>query len=113
MAILRSRRAVSLSDGTLLPYDRLVLATGARANIPTLDGVTRVRRDRMMPAVDAATLDTSRAPLPRGVTVLRDLDDAERVLAALTAGQSIVVLGASTALRPRCRPRCRPAGRAA
>ncbi|TFB71327.1 NAD(P)/FAD-dependent oxidoreductase [Cryobacterium glaciale] len=93
-AILRSRRVVSLSDGTLLPYDRLVLATGARANIPTLDGVTRVRRGRMMPAADAATLDTSGASLPRGVTVLRDLDDAERVLAAVTAGSRIVVLGA-------------------
>jgi assimilatory nitrate reductase electron transfer subunit len=93
-AILRSRRAVSLSDGTLLPYDRLVLATGARANVPTLDGVTRVRRDRQMPTADAATLDTSGAALPRGVTVLRDLDDAERVLAAVTAGKRIVVLGA-------------------
>ena len=93
-AILRSRSTVSLSDGTQLPYDRLVLATGARANIPTLDGVTRVRRDRQAPATDAAALDTHGAPLPRGVTVLRDLDDAERVLAAVTAGARIVVLGA-------------------
>jgi assimilatory nitrate reductase electron transfer subunit len=93
-AILRSRRAVSLSDGTVLPYDRLVLATGARANVPTLDGVTRVRRDRKLPAADAAALDSGDAPLPRGVTVLRDLDDAERVLAAVTIGARIVVLGA-------------------
>ena len=93
-AILRSRRAVSLSDGTLLSYDRLVLATGARANVPTLDGVTRMRRDRQLPARDAATLDSNGTPLPRGVTVLRDLDDAERVLAAVTAGARIVVLGA-------------------
>ncbi|MDJ0349795.1 FAD-dependent oxidoreductase [Cryobacterium sp. PH29-G1] len=93
-AILRSRRAVSLSDGTVLPYDRLVLATGARANVPTLDGVTRVRRDRKLPAADAATLDSGDAPLPRGVTVLRDLDDAERVLAAVMIGARIVVLGA-------------------
>ncbi|WP_104130175.1 FAD-dependent oxidoreductase [Cryobacterium sp. N21] len=93
-AILRSRRAVSLSDDTLLRYDRLVLATGARANVPTLDGVTRVHRDRQAPPADAATLDTSGAPLPRGVTVLRDLDDAQRVLAAVTAGARIVVLGA-------------------
>ncbi|WP_370289346.1 FAD-dependent oxidoreductase [Cryobacterium sp. Hz9] len=61
-AILRSRRAVSLSDGTLLSYDRLVLATGARANVPTLDGVTRMRRDRQLPAADAATLDSNGAP---------------------------------------------------
>lgn len=93
-AILRSRSAVSLSDGTLLTYDRLVLATGARANIPTLDGIIRVHRDRQMPAADAAALDTGGATLPRGVTVLRDLDDAQRVLAAVTAGKRIVVLGA-------------------
>jgi assimilatory nitrate reductase electron transfer subunit len=93
-AILRSRRTVSLSDGTMLPYDRLVLATGARANVPTLDGITRVRRDRQSPAADAATLDSHGAPLPRGVTVLRDVDDADRVLAAVSAAARIVVLGA-------------------
>src|SRR3954465_8462365 len=33
----RVRQRVLLSSGAELPYDRLVLATGARANIPTLD----------------------------------------------------------------------------
>ena len=93
-AINRTRRTVTLSDDTFLPYDRLVLATGARANVPTLDGVTRLRRDHLMPPTDAAALDFAGAPLPRGVTVLRDLDDAHTVLAAVTAGKRIVVLGA-------------------
>ena len=93
-AINRTRRTVTLSDDTFLPYDRLVLATGARANVPTLDGVTRLRRDHLMPPTDAATLDVAGAPLPRGVTVLRDLDDAHTVLAAVAAGKRIVVLGA-------------------
>ncbi|MBB5640027.1 FAD-dependent oxidoreductase [Cryobacterium roopkundense] len=93
-AINRNRHSVSLSDGTQLPYDRLVLATGARANVPTLDGVKRVRRDMLMPTADASTLDSAHAPLPRGVTVLRDVADAERVLAAVQAGARIVVLGA-------------------
>lgn len=93
-AINRNRHSVSLSDGTELPYDRLVLATGARANVPTLDGVKRVRRDMLMPTADASALDSAHAPLPRGVTVLRDIDDAERVLAAVRAGARIVVLGA-------------------
>ena len=93
-AIHRSRRTVTLSDTTSLPYDRLVLATGARANVPTLDGVKRLRREHLMPATDATTLDSAGAPLPRGVTVLRDLGDAETVLAAVRARQRIVVLGA-------------------
>ncbi|TFB46297.1 FAD-dependent oxidoreductase [Cryobacterium tagatosivorans] len=90
----RSRRTVSLGTGEQLPYDRLVLATGARANVPTLDGVKRLRRDVMMPAADAAALDSAEAPLPRGVTALRDLDDAHTVLAAVQAARRIVVLGA-------------------
>jgi assimilatory nitrate reductase electron transfer subunit len=93
-AINRTLRTVTLSDATALPYDRLVLATGARANVPTLDGVSRLRREHMIPATDAAALDRAGAPLPRRVTVLRDLDDAETVFAAVRAGKRIVVLGA-------------------
>ncbi|TFD54746.1 NAD(P)/FAD-dependent oxidoreductase, partial [Cryobacterium frigoriphilum] len=92
-AINRSRRTVTLSDETFLPYDRLVLATGARANVPTLDGVKRLRREHLVPT-DAAALDWAGSPLPRGVTVLRDLADAETVLEAVQAGKRIVVLGA-------------------
>ncbi|WP_370626870.1 NAD(P)/FAD-dependent oxidoreductase [Cryobacterium sp. PAMC25264] len=93
-SVNRSIRTVSLGDGSTLPYDRLVLATGARANVPTLDGVKRVRRGLMKPGPDAATLDTQDAPLPRGVSALRDLADAATVLGAVRAGQRIVVLGA-------------------
>lgn len=93
-SINRTTKTVSLGSGERLPYDRVVLATGARANIPTLDGVIKVRRDRMKPPVDAITLDIADARLPRGVTTLRDLADAERVLEAVRAGQRIVVLGA-------------------
>ncbi|MGO4784421.1 FAD-dependent oxidoreductase [Cryobacterium sp. W22_MBD10_FK3] len=97
--VLRTIRTVTLSDGSTVPYDRLVLATGARANVPTLDGVKRVRRGLMKPGADAATLgasalDWAGAPLPRGVNALRDLADAAIVLAAVQAGRRIVVLGA-------------------
>ncbi|MCU1446869.1 FAD-dependent oxidoreductase [Cryobacterium sp.] len=93
-SVNRTIRTVSLSDGSSLPYDRLVPATGARANVPTLDGVKRVRRGLMKPGADAAALDSAEAPLPRGVSALRDLADAAIVLAAVQAGQRIVVLGA-------------------
>jgi assimilatory nitrate reductase electron transfer subunit len=93
-AVNRTVRSVTLGDGSTLPYDRLVLATGARANVPTLDGVKRVRRGLMKPGADAAALDSADAPLPRGVTALRDLADAATVLSAVATGQRIVVLGA-------------------
>ncbi|TFD92704.1 NAD(P)/FAD-dependent oxidoreductase [Cryobacterium lactosi] len=94
VAVNRTIRTVSLGDGSTLPYDRLVLATGARANVPTLDGVKRVRRGLMKPGAAAATLDSAEAPLPSGISALRDLADAATVLAAVQAGQRIVVLGA-------------------
>ncbi|TFC03533.1 NAD(P)/FAD-dependent oxidoreductase [Cryobacterium adonitolivorans] len=93
-SVNRTIRTVSLGDGTSVPYDRLVLATGARANVPTLDGVKRVRRGLMKPGADAGGLDSAAAPLPRGVSALRDLADAATVLAAVQAGRRIVVLGA-------------------
>ncbi|MDJ0322816.1 FAD-dependent oxidoreductase [Cryobacterium sp. PH31-AA6] len=93
-AISRTRSTVTLGTGAELAWDRLVLATGARANVPTLAGVARVRRNLMMPPQDAATLDSNEATLPRGVVALRDLDDARTVRGAVRAGGRIVVLGA-------------------
>ncbi|WP_298871514.1 FAD-dependent oxidoreductase [uncultured Microbacterium sp.] len=90
----RHRRVVRLHDGIPLDYDRLVLATGARANVPTLAGMERARRDRASVSTAPDNLDLGGAPLPRGVVALRDLADAENVRAAVSAGQRIVVLGA-------------------
>jgi assimilatory nitrate reductase electron transfer subunit len=72
----RVARTAKLSDGQSLAYDRVVLATGARANVPTLDGVRRTEE------------------LPPGITALRDLDDAERIRSAVAEGRRVVVLGA-------------------
>lgn len=93
-ALLRSRNTVRLGDGTELPYDRLVLATGSRAFVPTLDGVRRIRREGLIPAEDASQLDSAGVAFPHGVTVLRDLADADRVRETVEAGGRIVVLGA-------------------
>ncbi|MDQ1123138.1 FAD-dependent oxidoreductase [Microbacterium trichothecenolyticum] len=90
----RDRRVVRLHDGIRLPYDRLVLATGARANVPTLAGLERAQRHRATRPGVPAELDRGSSPLPRGVVALRDLADAEHVRAAVSAGQRIVVLGA-------------------
>jgi 3-phenylpropionate/trans-cinnamate dioxygenase ferredoxin reductase component len=67
----RERRQVLLADGEALPYDRLVVATGCRA------------RSWPGPGAD----------LP-GVHVLRDLDDALALRAALERGPRLAIVGA-------------------
>lgn len=94
IGIDRVRRLVELSTGERVPYDRLVLATGARANVPTLVGVDRPSFD----LVSLSTMGTGAMGvdplLPNGVTVLRDLADAERIRAAVRERARIIVLGA-------------------
>ncbi|GAA3707865.1 FAD-dependent oxidoreductase [Zhihengliuella alba] len=75
----RSRRAVLLEDGDPVPYDRLVFATGARPTLPTLRGL------------DFAPHAEPR--LPRGVTALRDLRDAEALRRVVADGGRVVILG--------------------
>ncbi|MCW2244161.1 FAD-dependent oxidoreductase [Azospirillum canadense] len=70
-AIDRAARTVSLSYGSSVPYDKLLIATGARA--------------RRLPAPGA--------DLP-GVHHLRTIADAEALGAALTAAKRVVVIGA-------------------
>ena len=82
----RAARVAVLSDGARVAYDRVVLATGSRANIPTLNGVDRTAGPHRIAGRDDV--------LPRGVTALRDLDDADRIRGAVSDGQRIVVLGA-------------------
>jgi 3-phenylpropionate/trans-cinnamate dioxygenase ferredoxin reductase subunit len=66
----RERQVVTLADGRELPYDRLLLATGAtprKLNVPGAD-------------------------LP-GVHYLRTAEDANALVAAIGAGSSVVVVG--------------------
>lgn len=90
----REHRTVLLSTGEVLPYDRLVLATGSRANVPTLEGVERHRRDLTALEKYGDRLVAHDDALPEGVTTLRDLADAERVLEAVRGRRRIIVLGA-------------------
>ncbi|MGP3975136.1 FAD-dependent oxidoreductase [Streptomyces sp. 8N114] len=80
----RAARTVSTADGRQLPYDRLVLATGAATAVPPLPGL----RD---------DTDEGSGVLSRGVTALRTLADARRLrrLAdrARAVGARIAVLG--------------------
>ena len=56
-AISRTRRTVTLGTGAELAWDRLVLATGARANIPTLDGVTTINSFQSPPRETAQVIE--------------------------------------------------------
>lgn len=71
LAIDRAARTLSLSDGTVAPYDALILATGARP--------------RTLPLAGAAL---------KGVHELRDLRDVDGLRSAVTAGKDMVIVGA-------------------
>ena len=80
----RSRRVLRLTDGSTgesreLGYDRLVLATGARPNLPVLRGINP----------DPKAYEH----LPAGVTALRDLRDARAVREVVQRRGRVVVLG--------------------
>lgn len=69
-SIDRPASRIVLNDGSALRYDRLILATGAAV------------RTLSIPGSDA-----------RGIFYLRDLADADRLRAAVVAGQRAVIIG--------------------
>ncbi|WOP19416.1 FAD-dependent oxidoreductase [Raineyella sp. LH-20] len=77
----RQAHVVDRSTGATgtVPYDLVVLAVGARANLPVLRGIN--------PDPDAAAL------LPPGVTVLRTPEDAADLREAVARRGRVVVLG--------------------
>jgi assimilatory nitrate reductase electron transfer subunit len=94
VSIDRDRQVVHLDSGELVPYDRLVFATGSRANVPTLAGIEKARRDRLALPRAASQLDRGERSLPEGIVTLRDLADAEVVRGAVDRNERVVVLGA-------------------
>ena len=69
-AIRRREKSVLLEDGTALPYDWLILATGCRPRRLTLDGAER-----------------------NDVHVLRGLEDAEKLKRVLAPGARLAIVG--------------------
>ncbi|WP_250448035.1 FAD-dependent oxidoreductase, partial [Actinotalea sp. C106] len=81
LSVDRRRRHVVTDQGAV-PYDLLVLATGARARVPAV------------PGLGGAALGGEQHPcLPAGVHALRSLDDAREIVAATVNGPRAVVLG--------------------
>ncbi|QTE28246.1 FAD-dependent oxidoreductase [Pengzhenrongella sicca] len=83
----RLERVVTTADGARFGYDVAVLATGARARVPGIEGLP------------SAAVTAGRAPaglpagLPAGVHALRTLDDAREIVAATVNARHAVVLG--------------------
>jgi nitrite reductase (NADH) large subunit len=63
-------KTVVTGDGSSYSYDRLLLATGGRSNVPPLKGVEE-----------------------EGVMTLRTIDDADRILAKLPSVRRLLVIG--------------------
>jgi assimilatory nitrate reductase electron transfer subunit len=81
-AIDRDAQSVQLSDGSSRHYDRLVLATGARAFVPPLAGLEAQ---------------------PKHVHVLRTLDDCRNIAArAINAKHAVVLGGGVLGLEAAC-----------
>lgn len=69
-SIDRPAKTLTLADGSTLPYDQLVLATGSRPFVPPIPG-------RELP----------------GVHVYRSIDDLDAIIAAARGKESAVVIG--------------------
>ncbi|MFM9700297.1 FAD-dependent oxidoreductase [Streptomyces europaeiscabiei] len=101
-SIDRARRTVHLEDGRELPYDVLVLATGARPRIPDVPGLVTAR-GRL--AEGARTLRTAADshPLPPGPVVVLGggVLGVESALALRAAGKEVTLVQRSGRLMQR------------
>uniref|UniRef100_UPI0031DBB59E NAD(P)/FAD-dependent oxidoreductase n=1 Tax=Streptomyces hawaiiensis TaxID=67305 RepID=UPI0031DBB59E len=76
VAVDRAQRTVACADGTVIAYDRLVLATGSNPVLPPLRG-----------------LFTENHELPEGVHAFRTMDDCLGLSKAVRPGARAVVVG--------------------
>ncbi len=80
---LRAKQ-IAAADGTVEPYDTLVIATGSKPLIPPIEGLST-----SAVAARGQMQDT----LKRGIFVFRTLDDCNRILAFVNRVQRAAVIG--------------------
>jgi nitrite reductase (NADH) large subunit len=100
-AIDRVRQEVRLRDGTVMPYDRLVLANGAHPFVPPLPGVTRQGVLPLRTRVDALAIVKQATPGARCVCLGGGLLGLEAAGALQRRGASATVLEGFGWLLPR------------
>lgn len=101
-AVDRARRAVRLGDGRELPYDILVLATGARPRIPRVPGL-ETEPGRLAEGVRAVRTPADCRPLSEGpvVVVGGGIRGVETAWALSRAGQEVALVHPSERLMGR------------
>ena len=91
-AVDRAARRVTLDDGGELPYDRLLLATGAVPRPMTVPGADELQPRYLRTIEDSQALRAAFAPGVRVVVVGAGWIGLEAAAAARTAGADVVVL---------------------
>ena len=69
VAIDKDAKTVTGSDGSVVPYDSLLLATGARPFVPPIEGIDTVKYHSFMTLQDARTLRAELTPNSRVLIV--------------------------------------------
>ena len=88
----RSAKAVVLDDGTQLPYEKLLLATGGRPRILDLPGAELSGIHYLRTIADSDAIKAEMAPARRLVIVGGGYIGLEVASVAITAGLSVTVL---------------------
>jgi assimilatory nitrate reductase electron transfer subunit len=100
----RAGRRLELTDGSVMPYDVLVLATGASASVPAVEGLTGHRSgQRFGHPVAGHCAGHPVAGLLPGAVAFRTLADCAEIRArAAGAGHAVVLGGGVLGLETAC-----------
>src|SRR6185295_6466472 len=74
--VVLASKTLEIADGTVEPYDVLILATGSRPLMPPIEG-----------------LFSADGSLREGISVFRTLDDCERIVSSARRARSACVIG--------------------
>lgn len=69
-SIAEKEGEIALDNGVIVPYDRLLLATGSRPAVPSVPGIAK-----------------------QGVFTLRNIDDARRIISYIEDRERVILLG--------------------
>jgi 3-phenylpropionate/trans-cinnamate dioxygenase ferredoxin reductase subunit len=105
-AIDRAARSVTLASGATLPYDHLVLATGARNRVPAIPGIELDGVFGLRTQADADALSQRLAAVKQAVVIGAGFIGLEFAAAAAAKGVAVQVL--EIAERPMARAISRP-----